>query len=105
MKRNFTFEYGVRAVYLPQNYEQKGLGVLFDPTTYVKSQGVFINGDPTKPNGFKLASRGEIPKGVLPNVPIQFMPRLNFAWDIGGIASWRRRSRITAGAPGVDGNF
>ena len=84
VRRNFTLEYGVRAVYLPQNYEQKGLGVLFDPSTYVKGQGVFINGDPTKPNGFKLASRGEIPKGVLPNVPVQFMPRLNFAWDIGG---------------------
>lgn len=84
VRRNFTFEYGVRAVYLPQNYERKGLGVLFDPSSYVKTQGVFINGDPTKPNGFKLASRGEIPKGVLPNVPVQFMPRLNFAWDIGG---------------------
>ena len=48
------------------------------------SQGVFLNGDRSKPNGFKLASRGEIPKGVLPNVPVQFMPRLNFAWDIGG---------------------
>lgn len=84
VRRNFTFEYGIRAVYLPQNYEQKGLGVLFDPQSYVNGQGVFINGDPTKPNGFKLASRGEIPKGVLPNVPIQWMPRLNFAWDIGG---------------------
>lgn len=84
VRRNFTLEYGLRGVYLPQNFEQKGLGVLFDPSTYVKSQGVFINGDPTKPNGFKLASRGEIPKGVLPNVPVQVMPRLNFAWDIGG---------------------
>jgi hypothetical protein len=84
VRRNFTLEYGLRAVYLPQNYEQKGLGVLFDPSAYVKGQGVFLNGDPTKPNGFKLAARGEIPKGVLPNVPMQFMPRLNFAWDIGG---------------------
>ena len=84
VRRNFTLEYGLRAVYLPQNYEQKGLGVLFDPSAFVKGGGVFLNGDPTKPNGFKLASRGEIPKGVLPNVPVQFMPRLNFAWDIGG---------------------
>ena len=84
VKRNFTLEYGMRAVYLPQNFEQKGLGVLFDPSTYVKSQGVFINGDKTKPNGFKLAATGAIPKGVLPNVPVQWMPRLNFAWDIGG---------------------
>jgi hypothetical protein len=84
VKRNFTLEYGVRAVYLPQNYERKGLGVLFDPSSYVQGQGVFINGDRTKPNGFKLAARDEIPKGILPNVPIQWMPRLNFAWDIGG---------------------
>jgi hypothetical protein len=84
VKPNFTFEYGIRAVYLPQNYERKSLGVLFDPSAYVKSQGVFINGDTSKPNGFKLAARGEIPKGVLPNVPLQWMPRLNFAWDIGG---------------------
>lgn len=84
VRRDFTFEFGMRAVYLPQNYERKGLGVLFDPSSYVKSQGVFINGDPTKPNGFKLAARNEIPKGILPNVPLQWMPRLNFAWDIGG---------------------
>jgi hypothetical protein len=84
MKPNFTLEFGMRADYLPQNFERKGLGVLFDPSTYVKSQGVFINGDPTKPNGFLLAATGQIPKGVLPNVPVQWMPRLNFAWDIGG---------------------
>jgi hypothetical protein len=84
LRPNFTLEYGVRADYLPQNFERKGLGVLFDPSTYVKGQGVFINGDPTKPNGFKLAATGQIPKGVLPNLPIQWMPRLNFAWDIGG---------------------
>ena len=32
--------------------------------------------------------RGEIPKGVLPNVPVQFMPRLNFAWDIEARVTW-----------------
>src|SRR5256885_7533805 len=69
---------------LPQNFERKGLGVLFDPSKFVRTQGVFINGDRTRPNGFLLASRGDIPKGVLPNLPIQWMPRLNFAWDVGG---------------------
>ena len=43
-----------------------------------------MNGDRTRPNGYKLAARDEIPKGVLPNVPVQWMPRLNFAWDVGG---------------------
>jgi len=84
MRPNFTLEYGMRAGYFPQNFERTGLGVLFDPRAYVRTQGVFINGDRTKPNGFKLAARGEIPKGILPNVPVQWMPRLNFAWDIGG---------------------
>jgi hypothetical protein len=84
VRPNVTLEYGLRGAYLPQNFERKGLGVLFDPSIYNPSQGVFINGDRTKPNGFRLASRGEIPKGVLPNLPVQWMPRLNFAWDVGG---------------------
>jgi hypothetical protein len=81
---NLTIEAGLRLAYLPQNFERKGLGVLFDPAAYVPGGGVFINGDRTNPNGYKLAARGEIPKGVLPNLPIQWMPRLNFAWDVGG---------------------
>ena len=84
MRPNFTIEAGLRFAYLPQNFERKGLGVLFDPNSYVPGAGVFLNGDRTKPNGFKLAARDEIPKGVLPNLPIQWMPRLNFAWDVGG---------------------
>jgi len=84
MRPNFTIEAGLRLAYLPQNFERKGLGVLFDPSSFVRGQGVFINGDRSRPNGFKLASKGEIPKGVLPNLPIQWMPRLNFAWDVGG---------------------
>ncbi|PYS73606.1 MAG: hypothetical protein DMF69_04360, partial [Acidobacteria bacterium] len=84
MRSNITLEYGMRLGYMPQNFERKGLGVLFDPAAFNPNQGIFINGDRTKPNGFKLAARGEIPKGVLPNLPVQWMPRLNFAWDVGG---------------------
>lgn len=84
MRPNVTIEYGLRAGYYPQNFERKGLGVLFDPDSYVPGGGAFLNGDRTRPNGFKLAARGEIPKGVLENVPMQFMPRLNVAWDVGG---------------------
>lgn len=84
MRPNVTIEYGVRAAYLPQNYERKGLGVLFDPAAYVPGAGPFLNGDRTRPNGYKLAARNEIPKGVLSNLPVQWMPRLNLAWDIGG---------------------
>jgi hypothetical protein len=84
MRPNLTFEYGMRAAYLPQNFERKGLGVLFDPASYVRGAGPFINGDRTRPNGYKLAARDEIPKGVLPNLPVQWMPRFNVAWDVGG---------------------
>jgi hypothetical protein len=84
MRPNLTIEYGMRAAFLPQNFERKGLGVLFDPASYVRGAGAFLNGDITKPNGYKLAARDEIPKGVLPNVPVQWMPRLNVAWDVGG---------------------
>ena len=84
VRQNFTVEAGIRMAYLPQNFERKGLGVLFDPSTYVPGAGIFINGDRSRPNGFRLAARDEIPKGVLPNLPVQWMPRLNFAWDVGG---------------------
>src|SRR4029450_11162330 len=84
LRPNITLEYGVRLDYLPQNYERNGLGTLFDPSAYVKSQGIFINKDRNQPNGFKLASRGEIPKGILENPGLAWMPRFNVAWDVGG---------------------
>ncbi|HSE15636.1 MAG TPA: carboxypeptidase regulatory-like domain-containing protein [Pyrinomonadaceae bacterium] len=84
MRPNFTIEAGLRLAYLPQNFERKGLGTLFDPSTYNRSQGIFINGDRLRPNGVLRAATDQIPKGVLKNVPLQLMPRLNFAWDVGG---------------------
>ncbi|MCM3871471.1 MAG: TonB-dependent receptor [Pyrinomonadaceae bacterium] len=84
VRPDLTIEAGLRLAYLPQNFERKGLGVLFDPASYVRGGGVFINGNRNNPNGYKLAARGEIPKGVLDNLPVQWMPRLNFAWDVGG---------------------
>jgi carboxypeptidase family protein/TonB-dependent receptor-like protein len=84
VKSNFTMEYGLRVAYLPNNFERKGLGILFDPNVYDPSQGIFINGDPKRPNGILTAASGQIPKGVLDNNAPVFMPRLNFAWDVGG---------------------
>ena len=84
VRPNVTIEAGLRLGYFPQNFERNGLGVLFDPSTYNKSQGIFINGDRNTPNGFKLAANNQIPKGVLDNPGISWMPRLNAAWDIGG---------------------
>ncbi len=84
VRPSFTLEYGVRLAYLPNNFERKGLGVLFDPGAYDTSQGIFINNDRARPNGILRAATGQIPKGVLDNPPLAVMPRLNFAWDIGG---------------------
>jgi|SoiMethySBSTD1v2_1073268.scaffolds.fasta_scaffold05311_4 hypothetical protein len=84
MRPNFTLEYGMRVAYLPQNFERKGNGILFDPAAFKPGAGLFLGGDITKPNGYRLASRDEIPKGILDNLPLQWMPRLNVAWDVGG---------------------
>jgi hypothetical protein len=84
VRPSFTMEYGLRVAYLPNNFERKGLGVLFDPSAYVRNGGVFINNDRQRPNGILTAATGAIPKGVLDNPPLSLMPRLNFAWDVGG---------------------
>jgi len=84
IRSNFTLEYGLRVAYLPNNAERQALGVVFDPKAYDHTQGVLINGDPKKPNGILTAAAGQIPKGLTDNPPPQFMPRLNFAWDING---------------------
>ena len=84
IRPNFTLEYGLRVAWYPTNKELTGLGVRFDPKSYVQGQGVLINGDPNKPNGILTAKSGAIPKGVTDSPGAQFAPRLNFAWDIGG---------------------
>ena len=84
IKPNFTLEYGVRVSKMPNNTEINGLGGVFIPANYDHSQGPFINGDVRRLNGVSYASTGDVPKGLIPNRPIFFMPRLNFAWDLGG---------------------
>ena len=84
LRPNLTVEYGMRFSYFPNVYERQGLGVIFDPSKYVRGGGAFINGDPNKPNGYLLASLGQVGKGVVPTPSPKFAPRLNVAWDIGG---------------------
>ncbi len=84
VRPNITLEYGLRVAYLTNNYERSGLGTTFDPSTYVRGGGRFINGDPLRPNGILSARKGEVPYNVLPNNPPQLAPRLGFAWDFGG---------------------
>lgn len=84
IRSNLTLEYGLRLAYMPLNFERDGLAIRFDTDKYDPSQGLFINGDRTRPNGVLLASRGEIPKGLTKNPGPKLMPRVNFAWDING---------------------
>ena len=83
VKSNFTLEYGCVSATCRTTSSAR-LGILFDPSTYNPKQGLFINGDHLKPNGILRAATGQIPLGVLDNNPPQWMPRLNFAWDVGG---------------------
>ena len=105
VRPNFTLEYGLRVAYLPNNKEINGLGVLFSPQTFNRNQGAFINGDPKRPNGLLLASRGDIPKGLVENNPPQFAPRLNFAWDISKRGDWVLRGGAGLFYNRVQGNY
>lgn len=105
VRPNFTLEYGLRVGYFPQNFERNGNGILFDPKSYDPSQGLFINDDENKPNGILRSRTGQIPLGVLPNVPPQIMPRLNFAWDIGGKGDWVVRGGAGLFYNRVQGNY
>jgi carboxypeptidase family protein/TonB-dependent receptor-like protein len=102
---NVTLEYGLRLGYFPHNEERNGMGVLFDPAAYDKSQGLFLGKDRNTPNGFKLAANGAIPKGVLDNPSLAWMPRLNVAWDIGGKGDWVIRAGAGLFYNRVQGNY
>jgi hypothetical protein len=84
VRPGFSLEYGLRVSYLPLNIERNNKAVIFDPKRYDPRQGLFINNDTSRPNGVLTAARGEIPQGITENPPVSLMPRLNFAWDIGG---------------------
>ena len=105
VRPNFTLEYGLRVGYLPNNFERKGLGVLFDPTAYDPKQGLFINNNHNTPNGILRAATGQVPKGLVPNNPPQLMPRLNFAWDVGGKGNWVVRGGAGLFYNRVQGNY
>ena len=51
MRPNFTLEVRTALAYLPQNYERKGLGVLFDPS-HKSEPGSFHQRRRSRPNGF-----------------------------------------------------
>jgi Carboxypeptidase regulatory-like domain/TonB-dependent Receptor Plug Domain len=78
----FTFEYGLRVAYVPNNKERNGYETFFDMTKYVRGAGAFIDGDLQRPNGIRLVSRGEARPGIVDDPAPQLAPRLSFAWDL-----------------------
>jgi hypothetical protein len=102
LRNNLTLEYGLRFAYLPNNFERNRPGVLFDADSYNHREDLLIGGDPTRPNGLRLASRGEIPIGITKNAPPRWAPRLNLAWNINGNGNTALRGG--AGLDRVQGN-
>lgn len=108
---NLTVEYGARLSYFGTNQETTGLGAVFDPTVYQRDQGAFLTGangqvDLSRPNGFLLESRGEIPAGVYDQGPgIKIGPRLNLAWDMFGNGSTVLRGGAGVFYNRVQGNY
>jgi hypothetical protein len=84
VRPNFTLEYGLRALDMPNNKERKALGLIFDPKSYDRNEGLFLGGDPKRPNGVLLASLGQIPRAITRSPHMYAAPRLNFAWDTNG---------------------
>src|SRR5215213_11357802 len=64
LRPNLTVEYGARISFFGTNRERTGLGAVFDPAAYDRTQGPYLRGtnglpDLNRPNGFLLESRGE----------------------------------------------
>lgn len=81
IRPNLTLEYGLRASHMTINKERKGFDILFSPSAYKPGAGYYINGDPFRPNGVLSAARGELEKGAIDPPPVEWGPRLNFAWS------------------------
>jgi hypothetical protein len=85
VKPNLTFEYGVRAAYMPNNQEINGLGGVFNPALYNPNAGTFLDpGTYQRVNGYQYAATGDVPQRLVDNRGVFFMPRINAAWNIDG---------------------
>lgn len=88
VRPGLTLELGVRFAVWPNNYERKALAITFSPAHYIEGEGPFPGGDIANPNGVLMARKGEIPKGISEDPGLLVMPRVGFAWDVRGDASF-----------------
>lgn len=92
VNNRLTLDYGMRFVWIPPQFEDKGQIALFDPTSYVKSDGMQIDPNSGNPipnsgnalEGMRYASNGTLPKGGWNDRGIMIEPRVGFAWDMFG---------------------
>ena len=83
VRKNITLEYGLRVGKWSNNRETTPLGAVFLPELYNPNVGVFRDAQ-QHVNGVGYAALGEVPDRLIDSRPIFWMPRANFAWDIGG---------------------
>jgi hypothetical protein len=94
VRPGLTLELGLRIAKWPNNFERDGLALTFNPGSYIMGEGPFPGGDISRPNGVLLASKGEIPKGINKDPGLLWMPRVGFAWDMRGDASFVIRAGV-----------
>jgi hypothetical protein len=83
-----TLDYGMRFVWIPPQYDAKNQIALFDPSSYVRADGIQIDTDGNiiansgnALEGMKYASDGTLPKGGWNDRSIMIEPRIGFSWD------------------------
>jgi hypothetical protein len=84
VNKNLTLEYGLRFGKWTNNAEINDLGAIFDPSRYDQSRGLFLDAELRRANGLAYVALGDVPPGLTDARPLQFMPRVNFAWDLKG---------------------
>lgn len=84
-----TLDYGMRFVWIPPQYDDRNQIALFDPSSYVKANGIQIDPNTGNPipnsgnplQGMRYASNGTLPQGGWDSRGIMPEPRIGFAWD------------------------
>jgi len=84
IRKNLTFEFGLRFSKWTNNSEKNALGMVFIPERYDPNAGTFLDEDKQYLNGVAYSSLGQVDNSLINNRPLFIMPRVNFAWDVTG---------------------